>query len=270
MAGFLPVSGYAASVNIGTATSGKNVPATCDVDFMKSMEARAWLEAEREIVQNQNLIFKADSVMEYTCFDKHLGVLVLYEGTLFSGGVAGGTVLTDMSKALTNVVGKALTGFVSKNFGHTFLGGRSADNPLVSGNISAAKYECDRMNVVWKEAKCSDFQEQAFSQDGFFTFAEYVSGPEKRQLPTACGKDPRWAQVLDIALTAPPWMPADWKNNKRPTYLNSLNPSLCAGIETIPTGVMVQLTGRANPYEERVCPAPGCWYDPDGSNKCQP
>ena len=40
----------------------------CDPQYMDALEARAWLEAEREISQNKNLIYKPDSVLEYTCF----------------------------------------------------------------------------------------------------------------------------------------------------------------------------------------------------------
>ena len=36
-------------------------PQPCDPQFFRQMESRAWLEAEREIMQNQNLIFKPDS-----------------------------------------------------------------------------------------------------------------------------------------------------------------------------------------------------------------
>ena len=38
----------------------------CDPDYYESLEARAWLEAQREITQNQNLIYKPDSALEYT------------------------------------------------------------------------------------------------------------------------------------------------------------------------------------------------------------
>ena len=43
-------------------------PQSCDSNYWRQLSSRAWLEAEREIMQNQNLIFKPDSVLQYTCF----------------------------------------------------------------------------------------------------------------------------------------------------------------------------------------------------------
>ena len=67
----------------------------CDPDYYESLEARAWLEAQREITQNQNLIFKPDSVLEYTCFDNHLRELADHADEMFSETTRwGGSVLT--------------------------------------------------------------------------------------------------------------------------------------------------------------------------------
>ena len=41
----------------------------CDPQIMDLLETRAWLTAQREIVSNQNLIYKPDSTLEYSCFD---------------------------------------------------------------------------------------------------------------------------------------------------------------------------------------------------------
>jgi hypothetical protein len=58
---------------------GQSAPApaasSCDPAYYDTLQSRAWLEAQREITQNQNLIFKPDSVLQYTCFDKHLGAV---------------------------------------------------------------------------------------------------------------------------------------------------------------------------------------------------
>src|SRR5690606_1147706 len=49
--------------------SGQIAKQTCDTEVWKAMTQRAHLESEREIMQNQNLIFKPDSILHYTCFD---------------------------------------------------------------------------------------------------------------------------------------------------------------------------------------------------------
>src|ERR1044072_4359830 len=45
----------------------------CDPEYMDALEARAYLEAQREVAQNQNYILKPDSVLQYTCFDLFIG-----------------------------------------------------------------------------------------------------------------------------------------------------------------------------------------------------
>ncbi len=67
-------------------------PSACDPDYYETLEARAWLEAQREITQNQNLITKPDSVLQYTCFDKHLGALNKAAQEMFSGESEGGSI----------------------------------------------------------------------------------------------------------------------------------------------------------------------------------
>lgn len=49
----------------------------CDPAYDRSLKAIGWLHGQREITQNQNLIFKPDSVFEYTCFKKLIDVLAM-------------------------------------------------------------------------------------------------------------------------------------------------------------------------------------------------
>src|SRR5437016_4882806 len=57
----------AMSLITGIARATPTTP--CDPEYMDALEARAYLEAQREVAQNQNYILKPDSVLEYTCFD---------------------------------------------------------------------------------------------------------------------------------------------------------------------------------------------------------
>ena len=47
---------------------GVPAPTSCDPEYMDALEARAYMEAQREIAQNKNLIFKPDSLLDYPCF----------------------------------------------------------------------------------------------------------------------------------------------------------------------------------------------------------
>jgi hypothetical protein len=101
----------------------------CDPEYFKSLKSRAWLEAQREITQNQNLIFKPDSVFEYTCFDLHLNELADHAKDMFSETERWGTipkVIKDadgepisMDNALEGLVGKGLRTYIRQNFEET-------------------------------------------------------------------------------------------------------------------------------------------------------
>jgi hypothetical protein len=166
---------------------------TCDSTYYDSLEARAWLEAQREITQNQNLIFKPDSVLEYTCFESHLNQVADASDNLFSGlsRWGGGE---NMSSALGGIA-SAHRNYDQSNFAHDGLGGRGdfsgftpdlAVHKLASSTVSKDTYECKVMKEVWEKAKCMDFLADA-SHDGFFTFAEYAAeSDDKRFLPSQC------------------------------------------------------------------------------------
>ncbi len=51
---------------------------TCDLEFWDVLTEKAWLEGQKEITQNQNLIARPDSVLSMTCFDQYLNHLAWY------------------------------------------------------------------------------------------------------------------------------------------------------------------------------------------------
>jgi len=83
---------FALSVLIGAFVSA-NAPdayaqsAACDSDFEDVMEARARLEAMREVEIAQHLILKPDSVLEYSCFYDRLDELGVSANNMFSDNV---------------------------------------------------------------------------------------------------------------------------------------------------------------------------------------
>lgn len=159
----------------------------CDTQYWRQMSARAWMEAEREIMQNQNLIFKPDSVLEYVCFDQFESFAAWRGGNIFvHTDYFGKKIITReqpeaMHKVMASVVSAALSGYKTGNFSHTFLGGRSffmgaemtnsAFKPATDGSVKQ-DYTCQTMSKVWKAAKCANFIDNASfeSTDGFYPF----------------------------------------------------------------------------------------------------
>lgn len=169
--------------------SAQNIaPQPCDSEYWKQLTAKAWLEAEREIMQNQNLIFKPDSVFQYTCFDRFLNINAWEGGDIFVHTAYFGDPIIPratqyaMEQALSNVVYQSLVTYLSGNYEHTFLGGRTGPNMLGSESIEhtpqsptgkiSGGYVCQHMSKVWKASKCANFiDNEAFEKtDGFYPF----------------------------------------------------------------------------------------------------
>jgi len=255
----------------------------CDPTYYESLSARAWLEAQREITQNQNLILKPDSVFEYTCFDRLVRELADHADEMFSETGRYGNPLgsTSMDNALQSLVGTSLITYINNNFGskapgvvgaYNLLAGHPAATGInhqprsINDNIS---YSCDIMARVWQAAKCINFISNA-TTDGFFTFEEYaVSAVDKRHLPTSCTAiNTNWNSNLNTALTSGPWA-----HDPVNTYFTLTNPINCVGptcpcsTPPIPTGIEVIRTGsNNNRYPEFICLQPGCHYHPGGDD----
>ena len=270
----MALTGY--MVSSAAYAQGAFAPEPCDPQYYESLESRAWLEAQREITQNQNLIFKGDSVLEYTCFDSYLSELADHASDMFSETNQWGSPPGDMATSLSNLVGSALSAYQTSNYNHSLLGGRSSLTSSLNGSISGGSYTCDRMNAVWEAAKCMDFIHNA-ANDGFFTFAEYASGDDKRFLPTACS--PKTADFTGELQTALVNANTPWEEDSVVTYFDLIYPggtscapsSASGGLTTmISTGLQViKSSGTPATYTEHVCVVPGCYYDP-GGNRCCP
>ncbi len=273
------------SVSLSTANTAKAAIAdnACDPLYYESLSARAWLEAQREITQNQNLILKPDSVFEYTCFDRLVRELAVHATNMLSETSNYGTPLnsTSMDVALQNLVGTSLIAYIDNNFGSKSSSGTrysllSGHNTAVDSSGTAinhvpqniatnsAPYSCEIMSEIWQKAKCMNFISNA-DTDGFFTFQEYTSGDDKRQLPVACTSiAPQWQENLNTALQTGPWT-----NDPVQTYYTDTNAQDCSGGncpcsgDGIDTGLRVTIDGTA--YDERICLQPGCRYHYGGS-----
>lgn len=241
-------------------------PATCDPAYWTAMKSRAWMEAQREISQNQNLIYKADSVLEYTCFDRFLSSLGGNAVNLFSETQRWGEVLDaeSMDRALQSLVANGLQEYQVGNFDHEFLGGRAAglDQILAFGFEDAGYvYTCTAMNDVWQAAKCMNFIDQP-NLDDFFFLRDY-EGMDPRGLPAGleCNPAPGWAdRIAEADNTDEQYLEADYNS-----YADFFSATGCTA-PPIPTGVVVRRVGTGE-YGEQVCINPGCGFDGGG---CSP
>ncbi len=261
--------------------------APCDPQYMDALESRAYLEAQREISMNQNLILKPDSVFEYTCFDRIMGTVARSQSDRgnFSESNRWGEIpnhdARSLDRAFDAVVTKALTAYINTNFGHTFLGGRASIDGNPTQNVASmpdsVRYSCDRMLAVWNAARCMNFFDQ--TQDRFHDF-QYLTSSDPRRLPSVCPNNGITSEWINRAFNneanryvLSPENPMDntpYTSDPMASHLSRINPvgvapaTSCAA--PIPTGVVVfRQGGSPEYYNEKVCPNPGCYYVPSGS-----
>lgn len=276
-------------------------PQPCDAQYWRQMSARAWLESEREIMQNQNLIFKPDSVLEYVCFDQFVSINAWAGGDIFVHTDYFGKKIIQrsadeaMQKALLNVVTESLDAYKEKNFNHSFLGGRAVlmkadmSNSSFQPASNRQKYACQTMSKIWKAAKCANFVDNSSfdSTDGFYPFeaikkhkdGEDVAGyadtiKETRIFPSALkcsdsnqGAGGTWDDQITLA-----------ENKGQDLYKfqsplgeifeevgKKIEPGNCNN-PAIKTGIKVIINGEES-HDDGVCTNPGCSYTKGGTCK---
>lgn len=176
----------------------------CDGNFMNQIYAKAYMEASREVIINEQLILKPDSVLEYTCFDQFIALSAHNAGMIFSeadtfdnrevllctgDNSCGDTTNYTVNYAddhLDNVLDilllDTLEDYITNNFSHEFLGGStSINNTMNLTSIGGNSYDCPHMQTIWELAKCRDFGED----DQFFNF-ETLSTEDPRILIIEC------------------------------------------------------------------------------------
>ncbi len=277
-------------LSLSVSTSSFAQPTSpCDPEYMDALEARAWLEAQREISQNQNFIYKPDSVLEYTCFDYFLNEAAsnFDENRQFSetdrwDDVPVGFTDFTTDEALEQVVFEPLITYLTSNFNTidfnagAYLNNRTEEEyepqDLVDGDI---EYECEEMQKVWNIARCSNFNpNEQIEFDGFYDFLYYEDDGEPRQesenWELMCEEqDPRFAQARVTAFNEDQDLfdvtdeNIEAEGNGAPyleddivTHLDWILPSGdCIG--TVPTGITIQRPDLGT-FDEIVCTNPGC------------
>jgi len=250
----------------------------CDPQFMDAIEARGFVEAARENAQNQNLIFKPDSVFEYSCFTDHVPPVQQNADDLFRAAS-----LTDVT---TNPIGNYLTA----NFADDYLNSRYvAPVPALPAPPAGM---CNAIANLWEVSRCMNFYNRD-DLESFFDLTFYTSG-EPRQLPTslaACPAPPYTGlnMAVDIAYNnqTPAWTMGPYLRDGVDYIADPVNIFIRTGANVtgidmftdgecgtpIPTGMVVMdFTSPmgTTAFPEKVCVNPACVYMPDSDDCSMP
>lgn len=273
---------------------------TCEQDFWDVIQNRAWEEGQREMVQNQNLIARPDSVLSISCFKDQMQHLAKYADENFPGdpdeseGGLGGIYTDTIVVAFRDALGSGdpyLTGSSSLGMPNPFsgdtiytrggqlqhlleilvldsmvngvsalgnvqdainllgctrreyiddneydlglLGNRLTITGAESSDINLANFSgCARMNQVWNQAKCYNFQnphtgtaKTTTDHDGFYTFPQYVAKEavpsDYRKYPNVCRHDSLSVAEAACDVIVHGWLPPQNLNAFIPPPLGS-------------------------------------------------
>ena len=225
----------------------------CSETIWESINAKAYLEANYETVVNESMIFKPDSVFDYSCFDSYVPYVDTIAGPIFSeNGSWGVNPSTRLGNALETAIIVPLASYLASNYSHSFLGGRDTSGIVNDGS-------CSLMYQVWHQAKCRNFLQD--ESDAFFSFGELESVQEIRLLPLPCEEPPEWTELIDLAYRDPPWRP-DFTDRTAETYVVIgwlLEPNVCSTV--VSPGHVIVRTFPAGEFDDGICTNPGCIYN---------
>lgn len=262
----------------------------CDPEYMDALEARAWLEAQREITQNQNLIFRPESVLELSCFDKFLDEAAsnFAQHRQFSETDRWDRhpqhfSNTTTDDALTFVVLQPFNEYFRSNFSPDqqygdYLNNRTqGQNHRPSQRVSGGDYGCAEMQKVWQLARCMQFNPEAENRfDGFFDFQYYESTDPRTESNTwnlmcqtpdsriatarqaAFNQDQELFDVgpdNDTGSEAAEGNGTPYREDDIVTHLDKVLPGSCN--HCVRTGIQVQRPDMGQ-FDEQVCTNPGC------------
>ncbi len=145
------------------------------------MQKRAWMEGKREKELAQRIILKADSVLEYSCFNTRMNEMAQF--SVFG---------ENLNAALDSSTRRIHNKYIDLNFGHGYAGGTYA-GPTPSAGL------CNAMGLVWQYTKCADFNRN------YFKSFQQLAASDPRNMPTPCnesGRSAKWADAIDVTNTA--------------------------------------------------------------------
>lgn len=219
----------------------------CDIDLWSKMHARANIHTHMDSVTVQNLVYKPDSVLEYTCFERFLDVAINSMTYYF---------IPDYTDT---IIRNGVQDYIFNNFGHTFMGGRMPDAGG-SAPASGSDYVCEAMSKVWEVSRCLNFANDD-PPENFYTLTDFLNADDIRRYPEATCSKPAMGAFGVVPVQGSPL------NANTP-----VNAEDCGA--AIQTGYKINIPvesgeTRAQEYDEYVCINPTCNYDP-ASNSCTP
>lgn len=265
----------------------------CDSDVQSVMNARARLEAMRQMEMAQALILKPDSVLEYSCFDDRVAEVGLSVNDIFSDNVRSALlfnipplqydasessairIMPDRITAPNTGQQKLLPGpnppggdlhsahmnnvlgiFVIPSmfeFLYSNFGHVYAGGTYSNAGASSA---CNPMQLVWSFLKCQNINKSSFK-----TFSQ-LAMLDPRLQPLPCQTADRTQMVNAMIAASNPMPGTDGGVDPVVTHIAMFNSSSCGAIQPIKTGLIVDGNSSShNHYEDAICPAAGCYYD---------
>lgn len=226
-----------ASVGASAVAVAAMVSPGCDPEFWDALEARTWMEGEREVEVAERLILKPDSVLEYSCFNRRVGALAAAANWIFSDRVAGAPLFTAHAEWRNrNPPPPGAAG--AAPFTPIHLGPVGPDPPgaaftavELDGYLSSTSMEpladylsnnfghtlgggsyggppgavCGAMNLIWNFLRCQDFDKNLFIK------LQDMPGFDPRVLPSVCpgagARTLKWNLNL-VRAFPPPSIPA--------------------------------------------------------------
>lgn len=257
--------GFAAAMALLAVPAGRALAAEggCDPAFMQSIVGRGYSAARRDSAQNKNLIYKPDSVLEYSC----------YFGFLTHGEQH--TPMSVPAQYWDKLVTTPAFNFLANSFGHVYMGGHYATGQpwLPNGD-----YICSAIAKMWDFARCVNAVPDAANED-FFDLSWYINNDPRKYPPDymACepvmrtndladaynGHQEMWLLPMDLAPDGQAYAIDPVK-----TYANLTSWTVnneCG--EPIPTGLRIYR--KDTDYDEYICAKPGCTYVPANTGKGQ-
>lgn len=254
------------NANASTVTSKDQLQTnTCLPSYYETLKSRAWLETQRKLQQAENYIFKPDSILDYSCFDRFMNIAALETEQIFSEYHAEYCFPDSLDCAIEQLVMTGVIEYLDANYSHSFLGGNS--------NANRDEYDptqhkmCERMEKVWSFAKCMSFSPN-MQYDNFYSFQQYVS-KEVRHLPETCTNNPasKWTENITNTYNST----GDWRTTLlstttqvegkynefvlSPKAASPPHPTSCGAF--IKTGIDFNELGVSE-QPDGICSNPGC------------
>lgn len=171
------------------------------------------MEGQREVTQNQNVILRPDSVLQYSCFDSlqyniAAGVNFSEMGWIGAFGKLGlfALDLAIMATSLQTLLDMSTLppkGYLIENFNAPLYGGRMGLTEYFLPSLpfifyDMQPYTCNYMQRVWDAAKCSNFFDED-DHDGFYDFNWYAFNDPRTYLTHIGWNQANSCNVVNLA-----------------------------------------------------------------------